>query len=637
MPLPLGFNLLAAIHLLFGGIGMVRFLRAEGAGMTASLIAGIGMVGLPKIWSHLAAGHLTLIYAVCWTPWLLLAQNSALRGSAKSRFTAWPAIIFALLILADVRWAAYAGLLWLGYTVWMRNTLSIEEDRIRPARKIDWSKTSALLLKITLGILVQVGLAALIAAPLLLPLVEYTGLSTRSELAPGDVFHYSLPPGNLLGLFFPDPSGFAEFVFYPTAGILVLALWAISRRSSRQRSAYWIWAGAAALLFSLGSAIPLLEILARLPGFDLLRVPPRALFIVDMCLLILAAWGFQDLLTHSDDPRPEIGRFPRLVLLGMAEITILLAVAVSLAERKVSFSFTWGAAWTSIVVVLALLWMGQRLSSRYAAGIIITAVLLDGLVVNALGVEGRSPVDVLAEGRPAIEYIQEQPGLFRVYSPSYSFPQQTSVSYRMHSAEGVDPLQLKAYSAFMEKATGVPSPGYSVTLPPFTGGDPKTDNQMCKPDPTRLGWLNVRYIAAEYDLDVPGLDLQNQYGTTRLYINTRSMPYAWTQEQADRIEGPVRAAAVILKTPNRILLDAEGPGVMVLSEIMYPGWEARLEGKPAEIFPVAGILRGVRLEQDKQQVEFVFHPRLVYIGLGFSLVTLFALAFVSRRKGGVHR
>ncbi len=41
----------------------------------------------------------------------------------------------------------------------------------------------------------------------------------------------------------------------------------------------------------------------------------------------------------------------------------------------------------------------------------------------------------------------------------------------------------------MEDATGVPSSGYSVTLPDFATGEPATDNIAYTPDADQLGLL----------------------------------------------------------------------------------------------------------------------------------------------------
>ena len=75
LPLPLGFNLLIGVHLVWGGIGLYKLLRAEGLGMPGALLAGLSFGLLPKLFAHYGAGHLTLLYAVPWTPWLLLCQR----------------------------------------------------------------------------------------------------------------------------------------------------------------------------------------------------------------------------------------------------------------------------------------------------------------------------------------------------------------------------------------------------------------------------------------------------------------------------------------------------------------------------------------------------------------------------------
>ena len=88
-------------------------------------------------------------------------------------------------------------------------------------------------------------------------------------------------------------------------------------------------------------------------------------------------------------------------------------------------------------------------------------------------------------------------------------------------------------------------------------------------------------------------------------------------------------------TPDRIAVQARGPGLLVLSEVDYPGWEVRIDGKSAHKEVVAGLLRGVRLSSGEHQVEFIFRPVSVYVGLalgsfGWLLWILFNLADLRR-------
>ena len=87
LPLPLGFNLLLALHMAWGGYGLFCFLRAEGLALPASLLGAVAFTGAPKLVAHLGAGHVSLVFAVAWTPWLLLGPRTtaSCRSLSSSR------------------------------------------------------------------------------------------------------------------------------------------------------------------------------------------------------------------------------------------------------------------------------------------------------------------------------------------------------------------------------------------------------------------------------------------------------------------------------------------------------------------------------------------------------------------------
>jgi hypothetical protein len=108
--LPFGFNLVLAFHLVWGGLGMFQLLKTEGLSQWGALIGGLGFAMLPKVFAHYGAGHLTLLYAISWTPWLLYCQATGARsGFRSSKFAIPSGIILGIIFLADVRWSFYAG------------------------------------------------------------------------------------------------------------------------------------------------------------------------------------------------------------------------------------------------------------------------------------------------------------------------------------------------------------------------------------------------------------------------------------------------------------------------------------------------------------------------------------------------
>ena len=65
--------------------------------------------------------------------------------------------------------------------------------------------------------------------------------------------------------------------------------------------------------------------------------------------------------------------------------------------------------------------------------------------------------------------------------------------------------------------------------------------------------------------------------------------------------------------PNRLTYEVNTGkgGVLVFSEIYYPGWKATIDGQPAELGRVNYILRALHIAPGKHQVELSFFPKSV--------------------------
>jgi hypothetical protein len=622
LPIPLGINLLVMAHLLGGGYGVYRLMRMEGVGSWAAVFAGLGFAALPKLAAHYGAGHLTLLYAVPWTPWLLGAWGSGSQGARYRRAGG----ILALIFLADVRWAAYAGTLGIfwGLAHSQKGRLG-GENKGWASRALRWGQG------FFVPVVAHLVLAAMLAAPLALPLAEYTTLSTRAYLSAVDVLAFSLPPARLLGLIFPDFGGNPEWMLYPGAVILALGLLAYIWPKVRRAGRFWVWALPISLLYSLGEHIPGMVLAARLPGFSLLRVPPRALFLSGLSLTVLAAYSLDHVLAglHRQERRRA-----GLGLAALAGFGLILAVGVRVLTGAWVINFFWGGLALTTACFWLLAGFHKKIPIYYWFAGLLLISLLDWGVVNQSLIEFRSPDVVYDEGAEAARFLEDQEGLFRTYSPSYSLPQQTSARASIELADGVDPLQLRTYAGFMAVVSGVPNAGYSVTIPPYAAGKPALDNAAFTPDSEGLGWLNVRYILAEFDLYSSELVLVERFGVTRIYENQSFRPRAWVQSQPTSI-GPILGLAEISDwRPNQIGINAAGPGILVLSEIVYPGWEVRVDGNPAGLITVGGLLRGVSLPAGPHEVLFDFKPLSVYLGLAaaVSALTFLLGGFVWSRR-----
>ncbi|MEO8373203.1 MAG: YfhO family protein, partial [Candidatus Solibacter sp.] len=84
---------------------------------------------------------------------------------------------------------------------------------------------------------------------------------------------------------------------------------------------------------------------------------------------------------------------------------------------------------------------------------------------------------------------------------------------------------------------------------------------------------------------------------------------------ADKVE-------LIEHLPDRLAIRAEMAcdGMVVLSDTFYPGWRARVDHQPAQIYEVNGAMRGVAVTRGTHTVTMRYRPASVYMGAGLTLL-----------------
>lgn len=93
------------------------------------------------------------------------------------------------------------------------------------------------------------------------------------------------------------------------------------------------------------------------------------------------------------------------------------------------------------------------------------------------------------------------------------------------------------------------------------------------------------------------------------------------------------AKLVSLKDSSvQIQTSSKSPSFLVLSDVYYPGWKARVDGKLTRIFQTNYVLRGILLPEGDHVVEFAFEPRSFHLGAGISLAGLAWLMYLILKK-----
>jgi hypothetical protein len=604
LPIMPAFNLMFWLHLAFAGIGFTLLMRNEGLDWVSSTIAGIAFSGTPKLIGHIGLGHLTLLAAVAWSPWILLCVRRAIHFLSEERagpqWAAMSGALLGLVFLIDPRWVIPLGILSTAYGIWLLANGELIKDILWPQR-------------IKLG-LWFVGVALGIAAVLALPLYEFISLSTRVDVTVAEASELSLPIISLLGLILPNFGGSPETLSYTGLSVLCFSTLAVIMKGR----GWQFWSGTAlvSLLLAFGDQLPIYPLFVRLiPGFQMMRVPARFFFITSFSFSALLGIGARSVFHASEGVLQD-----RRVRLGAMAFNFLIA-ALGIFLLLNSLETVRSAGFLMLTVSLGiLLLIFIPPFPKFPRSILLGSLLvIELLVFNRSLIETRS-----------VESMEGQASAFtesRVFSPSYSVPQDQAAKYGIQLSDGVNPIQLSAYWEFMSHAVGFDGSAYSVTLPPYPDGDPSI-NQNFAFDLEKMSLLNIGFVLSAYPLEVDGLEIQNRGDELYAYSLKSTRPRAWVETE----NGSWEMVDSVTISPNHIEITAQGPGALVLSEVIYPGWSASLDGKQVPIEPSHALLRSIRLSAGSHEIQFKFQPLSFYFGLGITLTTLVLLAGIWRRK-----
>ena len=550
------------------------------AAVTFSLGGFVGRVGWPN-----------MLDSAIWLPAAMLLLLRALRATDSRdrwRYAVWAGLAHGLSILAgSLHVAMMNSLVLAGVALYYG-------FRPRPAQYRRWPVGL-----VVLATLAVVSFAA--AAVQLLPSMEYSRTALRylgdvpplpaGQKIPYADIHDSFWPRSLLGFlvggaFQGSSMGSGEVSPYLGVLPLLLAIAGVWRNWERPWVRFLTVLAALAFFYTLG-AYSLLHGLAYavLPYLWMARESARFIYLTHFAMALLAGFGLESLLYQRASLRPHLPVIAKaLKILALAATAVLLLPA-SYGQLQVN---EWSYASFLFVLAscgaLALVLFRPPTAGRQA---LLAAVLLCDLsafqwtIRNSLEEQrqGRNHFQVLLDSRPLAEWLRRQPGLFRVHFVADNQPSIGDL-YGIYTTAGMSATMLKNYSEFLHGA------------------------------PRSLDQLNVRYIVRPASATEPGAVYADRLW--KVYENTSWLPRA-------RVNGGTVSWDDY--QPNRLALRvrSERRGMLVLSEADYPGWRAEVNGQPARIYRVNGLLRGVMVPAGSSRVTFRYAPAWLPIGGGLTL------------------
>ena len=172
--------------------------------------------------------------------------------------------------------------------------------------------------------------------------------------------------------------------------------------------------------------------------------------------------------------------------------------------------------------------------------------------------------------------------------------------------------------------------------------------------PELLDLLNVRYLVSRAPIDWPDRFALRHTAAdgTKVYENKLVMPAAYAigqaryvdavaclkslasedfnmrevalvEDQADAFAGAsfFEPCQVLERRSDRIVIQAVLPhdGLLISSEVYYPGWQATVDGDPVEVIRCNYLFRGVRVPAGSHEITFELRPKSLIVGGWISL------------------
>lgn len=673
---------LIVAHVFLGGWGMYVYARRQELAVGPALIAAAGFMFAGKWMLHLlAAGHLITV-GLAWLPWLLLVLEDALRTHRPRRAAAAGALFALLLLGAHPQWAFYAGLfvaLWALGTVLDHMGLFTAEGPCCRRHLLTglgrWAGYGLLTVAIGIGL----------AAVQLLPTAAAAGQATRgSGVGTDDV----LAGGLRALLFFVGPAlteGPVCLTWEDRGGFGLLWVLAAVLAPLLVRGRARYQAGVMALLvaFSLGGAY----LFQLLPGFNLFRQPTRMLLIVAFPVAYLAGVTTQALFAATA-PSIDTWQRCRRVLVRLTIATLILAggfaVRLVLSGEVPQPHIYWASL---LVTVPATFWLFRK--GRQVAWLWGLLLLVDLWALAWPLVQTRSDAEVYARSACLGVLGQPEPGTYRLLDRDAPHSSGTPLGagaplamvHGFEAVRGYNPLDNRRTKEYYLAVAGEDRP-----LRPFR--DPLTfpviDNFPVVHKPL-LDLLGVRYVLqpahlawAEPSLALSGPGWRRTFldpapagydfigGGLRelppyvLYENSEAFPRAFVVPEAgplphDNVTAALAStdfrrrvllengdgegaapptgddfhpAYLVSYRPNRVEVEAEGPGWLVLADIWYPGWGCCVDGNEAHLYRANALFRAVWLSPGRHTVVFAFAPTSYRWGGLITATTSAVLALV---------
>jgi hypothetical protein len=589
-------DVLLASHLFLAGVAMLLLLGYFGLSFPAALVGGTAWMLNTFGLSWQALEHYVVV--AVWMPVGVLLADLAVRRRSWAAAGGLGVVVGLLFAGGNVLFAELAVSMIFGYGI----------IRALAQREHDWRSYAGITARLVGAAALGVGLAAV---PLL-PTLALAGENSRAALTYGQLGDFALPWENLQYIFRlpPNPIKFDPYHndLFAGSAIAVLALVGLLRREFAARFAAAL--AVLTLLYMLHTPITRVAI-EVLPGLNNLKPLSRAAFLFQFALVVLAAFGLDEVLTRLAGrargrlARPAIVVFIVAALVGASIVwqewtwrnEVMLHQPASprylypatpltreLSAPKRRFLPTYPSFRGSTAMIPELQSMGGYES------------LLPSRIQNFWRVVG--------EGVPP-EALVSRPLVF-AYHPGFMLANLRAKLLAKASVAAVVSPPEEVASDAVPSGLSLVRAGSDGRIFAVAGALPRAYVVGgCEEAPSSFAALE-RFLADDFQ-PAKSVILEREFLGDTQACSTSSPGLAGT-------------AAVVRESVNSLLVHAQAsrPSWLVLTDNWDRGWSALVDDRPADVVPADSTFRAVRLRPGEHYISFRYAPPSFSLGVAIA-------------------
>ncbi len=327
----------------------------------------------------------------------------------------------------------------------------------------------------------------------------------------------------------------------------------------------------------------------------------------------------------------------------------------------------WRSFWIIVIGAgILLLYLTKKMKATYAVGAILVLCLIDMWQVDKRYLNDEMFVEKSQRDAPQPmtatdkQILQDKSLDYRVLNLASNTFNENETSYYHKSIGGYHAAKLRRYQEMIDAYIAPEMQKLMPAIADAQGDMTKVAGDSLYPV---LNMLNTKYVIMPLQggQTVP---IQNPYAYGNAWfvdkvnyvdnanqeidmigkLNLRHEAVAdkkFQQQLGAAVDQENAVVTIKSYEPNHLTYDVQSDkgGVVVFSEIYYPGWTATIDGQPAELGRVNYILRALNVKAGQHQVELSFHPKSVertetiaYVAFVLLLLAVAAVVFVEWKK-----